>query len=154
MNTKFVLKQSFLESSFHRVDRCVIRNGKIDFAGNENPTLIFCRSIRQFCLVCGRMAKNSTGMSSAFYGLDTFLMSTTEEEPPSERTSVGGLLKNILRVDLPKKKLIPSDDICKKCYRQLNEIRYMEQQVNTKQFSKCTQQRRLRKIVLSGYDCC
>lgn len=85
-------------------------------------------TMRQFCLVCGRMAKQAG--SSAFYSIHSTLA-------PSD--GLGGLgsgggtiahrLRDILRVELPRKKLVPSEDICKKCFRQLNEVDYLEIQV-------------------------
>ena len=38
-------------------------------------------------------------------------------------------MSEILRVEVPRKKLIPSEEICKKCFRQLSEIDYLETQV-------------------------
>lgn len=100
--------------------------------------------MRQFCLLCGRMAKQqgpggSTAAANAFYSISTELLPPTvltnhvDGGPePGATVSIGQRLREILRVELPKKKLVPSEEICKKCFRQLNEVDYLEAQVNSR----------------------
>ncbi len=98
-------------------------------------------SPRQLCLVCGRMAKQqqpaAAAAAAAFYDIGSRLPPTVaddaEEGAMSEESGIGKTiaqrLGDILRVTLPKKKLVPSEQICKKCFRQLTEIDYLEMQV-------------------------
>lgn len=68
--------------------------------------------------------------SSTFYSIDTKMLSSTETAEGG--VTIAARLKDILRIDLPKKKVVPSEEICKKCFRQLNEIDYLESQVRSK----------------------
>ena len=97
---------------------------------------------RQLCLVCGRMAKQqqlqqhlpsggSASQAASFYNIASGLVSPTHPDDPDKATTIGRRLGEILRVELPKKKLVPSEEICKKCFRQLNEIDYLEGQVSS-----------------------
>ncbi|TRY60921.1 hypothetical protein TCAL_03200 [Tigriopus californicus] len=79
---------------------------------------------RSICLLCGRMAKQLG--SSAFYNIDTHMLNSE-----SGGETIAARLKEIIRVTLPRKKLIPSEEICKKCFRQLNEIDYLENQLKS-----------------------
>ena len=74
------------------------------------------------CLICGRLGKHVG--SSAFYNISTALPSTD-----CGNVTIGHRLRDILRLELPRKRLVPSDDVCRKCYRQLTEIDYLESQV-------------------------
>ena len=52
-------------------------------------------------------------------------------------TTVGGYatvaekLMELLNLSLPRTDVVPSEEICKRCYRQLNEIDFLEIQVFT-----------------------
>ncbi len=97
--------------------------------------------LRQFCLLCGRMPKQALAGShvsnSAFYSIHSEFVSTADSGggdgegscEGSGRVTIAHKLKEILRVNLPKKKLVPSEEICKKCFRQISEIDYLENQV-------------------------
>ena len=91
--------------------------------------------MRQMCLVCGRMAKQQQGgpasaaAAAAFYSIECALVASESTREAAEEETIGQRLGDILRVELPKKKLVPSEEICKKCFKQLNEIDFLEKQV-------------------------
>ena len=49
--------------------------------------------------------------------------------------TIGSRLRDILRVDFMRKRYVPSEEICKRCFRQLNEIDYLEAQVQYKRIA-------------------
>lgn len=103
--------------------------------------LIIFSNARQLCLICGRVSKQIG--SSAFYSVETLMLTSGEASNTSplnglSAVSTGGhgpsvtiasRLREILRVDFLRKRYVPSEEICKKCFRQLNEIDYLESQV-------------------------
>lgn len=95
---------------------------KEDIAANVNgqPSII-----RQLCLICGRVAKTVNMPPNAFYNIRKQSITTSDGQIPIFRR-----LKDILNMDLPKLKLVPSEEICKKCYRQLTEIEYIQTQLS------------------------
>ena len=81
------------------------------------------RATRLICLSCGRLAKQVG--STAFYDINNPSTFTTTDG----YISIAKKLKELFHLELPRSKIIPSDQICRKCFRALNEIHFLETQV-------------------------
>ena len=82
---------------------------------------------RAFCLICGRVPKQPT--LSAFYDVDTAALPVGNSE--NEFMSVSKRLRDILQItETQRNQLVPSKELCKKCFRQLVDIDFMDNQVS------------------------
>ncbi len=78
---------------------------------------------RQICLTCGRLAKQVG--STSFYDIHN----TTTFATSDGYVSIAKKLRDLFHLELPRSKIIASDQICRKCFRALNEIHFLETQV-------------------------
>ena len=62
--------------------------------------------------------------STSFYDINKQRMTTV-----GGYATVAEKLMELLNLSLPRTDVVPSEEICKKCYRQLNEIDFLEIQV-------------------------
>lgn len=79
---------------------------------------------RHICLTCGRMAKQAG--SSGFYDIHNSTTFATSDG----YISIAKKLRALFHLELPRSKIIASDQICRKCFRALNEIHFLETQLN------------------------
>lgn len=81
---------------------------------------------RDFCLVCGKLPTQSN--ASSFYDVDDCNITSVDSE--KELTSLSKKLSEVIKIsDSQRNQLIPSKEVCNKCFRQLNYINFMENQV-------------------------
>lgn len=79
-----------------------------------------------FCLVCGKIPKQPN--ASPFYDVDTSTLPTGNSEKAF--TSLSKKLRDVIKVpDTQRNQLVPSKEVCKKCFRQLVDIDFMENQI-------------------------
>lgn len=78
---------------------------------------------RQICLICGRLAKQAG--STSFYDINNGTSFTTSDG----YISIAKKLRGMFHLELPKSKLVPCDQICRKCFRAMNEIHFLETQL-------------------------
>jgi len=81
------------------------------------------RSQRQMCLTCGRLAKQAG--STSFYDIHNSTTFSTSDG----YVSIAKKLRLLFHLELPRSKLVTSDQICRKCFRALNEIHFLETQL-------------------------
>jgi len=81
------------------------------------------RSHRQICLTCGRLAKQAG--STSFYDIHNSTTFSTSDG----YVSIAKKLRLLFHLELPRSKLVTSDQICRKCFRALNEIHFLETQL-------------------------
>jgi len=81
------------------------------------------RSHRQICLTCGRLAKQAG--SNSFYDIHNSTTFSTSDG----YVSIAKKLRMLFHLELPRSKLVTSDQICRKCFRALNEIHFLETQL-------------------------
>jgi len=81
---------------------------------------------RQICLICGRLAKQAG--STSFYDINNGTSFTTSDG----YISIAKKLRGMFHLELPKSKLVPCDQICRKCFRAMNEIHFLETQLEKK----------------------
>ena len=86
--------------------------------------LFFRQRHRQICLICGRLAKQAG--STSFYDINNGTSFTTSDG----YMSIARKLRSMFHLELPKSKLVPCDQICRKCFRAMNEIHFLETQLN------------------------
>ena len=89
------------------------------------PYFISRPSQRHICLACGRLAKQVG--SSSFYDINN----TTTFATSDGYVSIAKKLRDLFHLELPRSKIIAGDQICRKCYRALNEIHFLETQVSS-----------------------
>jgi len=89
---------------------------------------------RSFCLICGRVPKQPT--LSHFYDVDSAPIPMPGHEPDSADggqcafTSISKRLRDILQVsETQRNSLVPSKEICKKCFKQVVDIDFMQNQI-------------------------
>ena len=85
--------------------------------------LFFRQRHRQICLICGRLAKQAG--STSFYDINNGTSFTTSDG----YISIAKKLRGMFHLELPKSKLVPCDQICRKCFRAMNEIHFLETQL-------------------------
>ena len=83
------------------------------------------RSHRNICITCGRLAKQVG--STSFYDIHN----TTTFATSDGYVSIAKKLRDLFHLELPRSKIISSDQICRKCFRALNEIHFLETQVSS-----------------------
>jgi len=81
------------------------------------------RSHRQICLTCGRLAKQAG--SQSFYDIHNSTTFSTSDG----YVSIAKKLRGLFHLELPRSKLVTCDQICRKCFRALNEIHFLETQL-------------------------
>ena len=79
---------------------------------------------RQICLTCGRLAKQVG--SSGFYDIHN----TTTFATADGYMSIAKKVRELFHLELPRSKILQSEQICRKCFRALNEIHFLETQVS------------------------
>ena len=83
---------------------------------------------RSFCLVCGKVPKQPN--ASPFYDVETATLPTGNSEKSFD--SLSKKLREVIKIpDSHRNKLVPSKEVCKKCFRQLVDIDFMENQVRS-----------------------
>jgi hypothetical protein len=83
---------------------------------------------RDFCLVCGKLPTQTN--ASSFVDVENCNLQTDNGE--KESTTLSQKLSEVIKIsESQRHQLIPSKDVCNKCFRQLNYISFMENQVNT-----------------------
>ena len=83
---------------------------------------------RLFCLVCGKVPKQPN--ASPFYDVETATLPTGNSEKSFD--SLSKKLREVIKIpDSHRNKLVPSKEVCKKCFRQLVDIDFMENQVSS-----------------------
>ena len=83
---------------------------------------------RSFCLVCGKVPKQPN--ASPFYDVETATLPTGNSEKSFD--SLSKKLREVIKIpDSHRNKLVPSKEVCKKCFRQLVDIDFMENQVSS-----------------------
>ena len=87
----------------------------------------FCRSLqRAFCLVCGKVPKQPN--ATPFYEVETATLPTANAE--NNFTSLAKKLREVIKIsDSQRNQLVPSKEVCKKCFRSLVDMEFMENQV-------------------------
>ena len=80
---------------------------------------------RQICVTCGRLAKQVG--SSGFYDIHNSTTFATADG----YMSIAKKVKEMFHLELPRSKILQSEQICRKCFRAMNEIHFLESQVNT-----------------------
>ena len=92
----------------------------VDFRSQQPP--------RSFCLVCGKVPKQPN--ASPFYDVETATLPTGNSEKSFD--SLSKKLREVIKIpDSHRNKLVPSKEVCKKCFRQLVDIDFMENQVSS-----------------------
>ena len=88
--------------------------------------------IRSFCLVCGRVPKQPT--LSHYYDVNSApIPMSRDEDPEAGFMSISKKLRDILQVsETQRNQLVPSNEICKKCFKQVVDIDFMQNQVRNK----------------------
>ena len=74
-------------------------------------------------MICGRLAKQAG--STSFYDINNGTSFTTSDG----YISIAKKLRGMFHLELPKSKLVPCDQICRKCFRAMNEIHFLETQL-------------------------
>ena len=98
------------------------------FIGNQRFIVsLLCRSLhRLFCLVCGKVPKQPN--ATPFYEVETATLPTANAE--KNFTSLSKKLREVIKIsDAQRNQLVPSKDVCKKCFRSLVDMEFMENQV-------------------------
>jgi len=88
---------------------------------------------RLFCLVCGKVPKQPN--ATPFYEVETATLPTANAE--KNFTSLSKKLREVIKIsDAQRNQLVPSKDVCKKCFRSLVDMEFMENQVKILSFSE------------------